>query len=238
MTMARHRNDEAEAARAASRRDPITAALALLALGILCALAFFCPTEKIAPADNITFLFLALVSCAFLVPRWLMFFEAQPGSGSFALTAAMFVIYSLARRVVPENGPGLHFSVLPDDQYTFSYAAYIAVFGALLVVPYWWKHRSSGTRPQLAALVIIALLAGFSFLLLGRFYPVGPTQRLDPSRLPDLGSMLVEYGCVALLCRAVCGGDATRRFALRALPFLMFALWARFHFIQPAEEAE
>jgi hypothetical protein len=221
-----------------NQREAIMATLALLALGILSGLAFASPAEKIAPADTITFLFLGLTSCALFVPRWLTLFETQSGSGTFALTAAMFVVYSLARRVVPEHGWSIRFATMPDDEYIFPYAAYVALFGAILVAPYWWKYRSAGTRAILAALAVIALLAGFAFWLLGRFYPVGPTQRLDPTRLPDLYFMLIQYGCVALLCRAVAAHAPTRRLALRLLPFLMFALWARFHFIQPAEETE
>lgn len=216
---------------------PFTAYVALCALALLCLLAFFSPAEKIAAADNVTFIFLGIVSCVLWVPRCLAFLEAQAGSDTFALTAAMFVVYSLARRIIPEVGPGLHFPALPDDNYTFSYAAYIAVGGAFLIVPNWWKQRNGGTHPLLAALSILALLATISFLLVGRFYAVGPTERVDPSRLPDLASLLVEYGAVALLCRAACAQEATRRLALRTLPLLMLALWARFHFIPATEEA-
>jgi hypothetical protein len=219
-------------------RETVLAYIAMAALLLIVGLAFLCPVEKVVLADRVTLLVLAATFFLLLYPPLLGLLEAQPAGVTFLLTAAMFVAYSLARRVVPEAGPRLQFASIPEDEFVFPYSAYVVVLGALFVSPYWWKVRNKWPHPLLAGLLLIAVMAGFSFWILGQHYPVGTTERVDPSSLPTLIFMIVEYGCLALLCRAVGFNWQVRRVMLRVLPPLLLALWARFHFLQPTEEAE
>jgi hypothetical protein len=220
------------------RRELAIASLALGALAAVCILAFFAPAEKVALADQVALLFLAAMMGSLLWMPLLRALENQHNAATFFLTAAMFVIYSLARRVAPENGWSLRFAKFPADEYIFSYASYVVVLGAILTSPYWRRRGSAWTRSLCAGIVLIAGIAAWSFWLLARFYPVGAAQRLDPSPLPHLVLMLIEYASVALLCRAVCAHVATRHLAFKGLPLVLLALWARFHFSKPAEDAE
>lgn len=210
--------------------------VALVALLLLLGLAFFCPAERVHLADRIALLFLTTTCFVVAYTPLHRSLEAQSGGATFLFSAAMFVVYGLARRVVPEAGPSIRFAAMPNDEFIFPYAAYIAVIGAVLVAPYWWKLRSEWPRALLGGIALIALVAGFSFWLLSQYYPVGTTQRVDPSPLPTLLFLLVEYGAVALLCRAAGSHADTRRFLMKVLPLLLLALWARFHFFQPQDD--
>ena len=217
-------------------QEAIVASFALCILLLICVLACFTPSAKVVLADKITFLFLAVVFTLFWSPL-LKVLEAQSGGGCFMLTAAMFVVYSMARRVVPENGWSMRFAGMPDDDYIFPSSAYLVVVSAMFTSPFWWRYRNNWTRALLSGIAIVAALAGFSFWLLSRYYPVGTALKLDPSALPNLFLMLIEYSCLALLCRAVGAYSPTRRFALRVLPLLLLALWSRFHFIPTEGDA-
>jgi hypothetical protein len=165
--------------------------------------------------------------------RW---FEDEPNAGSFALTAAMFVVYGLARRAGPAEGRGLQFAALPDDKFVISFAAYVVVGAALVTAPFWARHFTGWLRALLAAVVLVAALGTGAFLLLGNYYSVGPTETVDPSSLPHLGMQLVEYTALTLLCGVVGEQPLLRRWMLRLLPVLLLGLWARHHFGPAAVE--
>lgn len=216
---------------------------AFIALGGVALLALF-PNPRLLPpdamlAEKTVLLFLAAVFLVALVPalhRRLM----ERDAATFALLSAFFVLFHLAERAGPREGWSLQFAVLPDDQFPISYALRMVFVGALATFPLWWK----GGGPQrfiLAALLLIGVIGAASFGLLARFYPVGPTETLDPTPLPTLFLQIVGYASVAALCRAVTASPATRALALRALPFVLLLILAKFQFLPapvPVEEAE
>lgn len=209
---------------------------ALAALALVCALAFIPSTSVLA--DRVTLLALG-AGCALLC--WtplLKHVKATPERAAFVLTAAMFVIYGLARAAGPDEGFSLRFAALPDDEFVVPYSAYVVLFGAILTGPYWWFHRNNWTRSILSGVTLVGFFALVAFSLLRRYYPAGPTDILDPSPLPPLAMKLVEYGCVALLCHAVAARRHTRRLALRLLPGVLLLLWTRHQFIVAPEESE
>jgi hypothetical protein len=212
------------------------AGLGLLAIAILALL----PGVTATPADKLTLLFLAVVAFVCFWTPLIRVFEEQPGAANFALTAGMFVVYSLARNAGPKDGWALRFAMLPDDTFPVSYAAEIAVLCAFVTLPTWWRSMNGWIRSLLVAGVVLALLATLSFVFLGGKYVVGATEELDPTPLPTFGMQLIEYTAVALLCTAVTANPVTRRVALRILPFALLALWARHEFMAapPKKEAE
>jgi hypothetical protein len=216
------------------RRDFIFAALAALFLLLLWALAFW-PGET-SRADALTLGVLGVVAVLLCWTPLARHLELQENAATFALTAAMFIVYALARRVGPSDGWALTFPwlALPDDRFVVPYAARLVVLGALLTAPLWWRNLQSWTRALLGAAALLLALAAIGFRLLASFYAVGPVEQLDPSPLPYLGMQIVEYSCLALLCNAATAHPTVRRWALRALPILLLALWARLQLFAPA----
>lgn len=216
---------------------------ALIALAGVALLALF-PDPRLLPPDAMlsektTLLFLAAVFLVALVPalqRRLM----ERDTATFALLSSFFVLFHLAERAGPREGFSLHFGALPDDQFPVSYALRLVIVGALLTFPLWWK----GGGPQrfvLAALLLVGVLGAGGFAFLGRYYAVGATETLDPTPLPTLFLQILGYAAVAALCRAVTASPATRQLALRAMPFVLLLILAKFQFLPapvPVEDAE
>lgn len=150
----------------------------------------------------------------------------------------MFLIYGIARMAGPDEGFSLQFAALPGDKFVIPYSAYVVVFAAILTGPFWWFHRLNWPLALLAGIGIVAVLSFFSFFLLQRYFPVGTTEILDPTPLPVLGLLLVEYASVALLCHAVALRRQTRRLALRTLPVILLVLAARHQFFPASEDGE
>lgn len=220
-----------------SQREALIAQAALVALLLLCGLAFIATNSHLA--DRVTLLAIG-VGCALMcwIPPLVRRLQASPERVAFVLSVIMFVVYGLARTVGPDEGFSLRFAALPGDQFVVPYSAYIVVLGAILTGPYWWFYRLNWTRCVLAGMVLVGLLSLFAFSLLRQYFPTGPTAILDPSPLPPLAMRLVEYGSLALLCHAVAIRRQTRRLALRILPAFVLLLWARHQFMVPAEENE
>jgi hypothetical protein len=229
----------------------LVSALATLALALMTALAFSTantPTfrhVRATSADGATLLFLAL--CAALIgwtPLKKYFLDAdrfdrsRHNAATFALAAAMFVIYSLARRSGPEEGWSLRFAFLPDDVFVVPFAARIVMAAALLVLILHWKVLSGWTRALVIGAGIIAAWALFSFRLLSGYFPVGVTETLDPTPLVTTLLQLVEYVALGILCSAATAHPAVRRWILRLLPLVLLALWARHHWALPVVEEE
>ncbi|HVF10555.1 MAG TPA: hypothetical protein VNA16_07125 [Abditibacteriaceae bacterium] len=219
-------------------RHRVFSLLAALALGAVIALAFS-PSAEPTLADRVTLLALGIVAVVLFWTPLLRRVETQHNVAAFALTAAMFIVYGMARRAGPETGKiALQFSALPGDKFIISYAAWAVALGALLTAPAWGRHLTGWSRSFLIATVLLALLALGSFLLLRLHYPVGLGETVDPTPLPNLGLQIVEYGCLALLCDAATGHPWTRRLVLRVLPLALLALWARHQFMAPPPPVE
>lgn len=217
-------------------RGAIAAAIAAFGLLAIVFLAFL-PTVTATPADKITLLFLAVVAFICFWTPLQHFFLNNSGATAFALTAAMFIIYSLARGAGPDDGWALRFAALPDDTFPVSYAARIVILCAIITIASLWKRLTGWTKSLLCGALLLALLATFIFRFLSGAYPVGVTEVLDPTPLPHLGMQLLEYSAVALLCNVVAAHPVARRIALRTLPFVLLALWVWHQFMAPAEVA-
>lgn len=218
-----------------STREVLLAQVALVALAVVCILAFI--PSNAALADKTALLVVGLAGAVFCWTPLIRHVKCSSHRTAFALTAMMFLVYGLARSAGPDEGFALQFAALPDDKFVVPYSAYVVVLAAIVTGPYWWFHCLNWTRSLLAGIGIVALLGYFSFFLLQRYYPVGVTEILDPTPLPTLSMLLIEYGSVALLCHAVAIRRQTRRLALRALPAVLLLIAARHHFFV-AEEGE
>lgn len=219
-----------------STREVIFAQLALFALAIVCVLAFI--PSNAALADKTALLAVGIAGAVFCWTPLIRHLKYSSQCAAFALTAMMFLVYGMARGAGPMEGFALQFAALPGDKFVVPYSAYIVVLAALVTGPYWWFHCLNWTRSLLAGIGIVALLSFFSFFLLQRHYPSGTTEILDPTPLPTLSMLLIEYTCVALLCHAVAIQHRTRSIALRVLPAVLLLIAARHHFFVVSEEGE
>lgn len=211
-------------------------ALAALPLLLIIALAFD-GDVRATPADRAALLFLAVVAAIFFYSPARKYFEHRGAeshnAATFAMTAALFVIYNLARRAGPEEGASMKFAFLPDDEFVIPYAAMIVVIGTLATLPLGFKTIGGYTRSLLTGALILGLLALGSFRLLSGYYKIGVTETLDPTPLIHMLFQLVEYAALALLCSIATAHQKMRIWLLRAAPLVLLALWARHHFAAP-----
>ncbi|HEX8550250.1 MAG TPA: hypothetical protein VF681_01715 [Abditibacteriaceae bacterium] len=222
---------------------PKVSAGSIIAAGtlLLLALLAFDPLrvgDTASPADKITLLFLAI--CA-AVCGWtpLRRHFQNADAATFTLAAAWFIIYAVARRGGPSEGWALHFVALPDSSFPISYAARIAVIGALTAAAMNRRTLSSFTRAALGAFLVLGIFVLGTFLFLARFYQIGEVDApLNPVPLVHTLLQLIEYGAVATLCGVAAGDARVRDGLLKVLPALLLALWARHYFAAPVEEAD
>jgi hypothetical protein len=220
---------------AASSAANFAAVIASIALAVVVGLAFS-PAGEPTPADRVTLLTLAVLGAICFWTPLLRYFDQRPDAATFALTAALFIVYGIARRAGPDDGWALRLPALPDDPFVISWAARAVVIGAILALPLWWKQVSLWTRALLTGAAIVMAIGLSIFLFLRRYYPpVEGTEIVNPKLLVDVVLQAVEYSALALLCNAVCLHPAARRWALRVLPLVLLALWARHQFAPPAE---
>jgi len=171
--------------------------------------------------------------------------EDDAGARNAAITAVLAcacVLYPLARRFappIPDDNGGLALRMAGIEQaFPISYAALVAVGGAILVVVPTWRACSGLTRAVALALATIAIFAWASFRLLAPFYPVGATEVIDPTPLIHVGTQVVEFGALAILCHASVAHATVRRWILRLLPLVLLAVWALHQFMTPPEVEE
>ena len=199
--------------------------LSLLGVGALA----FSAASKPGLADTVTLAALALMAALFAYAPFLRSVREDQSSASFALCAAFFVIYGLARRVVAENA----FAV--GGEVKLGFAAYAVLAGAIIGAPAWLKSFNGWTRAALFALSLLALLGWIAFRFLKIFYN-GEPMVVDPALLTFLLTQAVEFGALALCCAAVAANSKTRRIALMILPALLLALAARYKTMPAAKE--
>jgi len=142
---------------------------------------------------------------------------------------AMFVLFQIAQRAGPREGFSLHFGWAPDDPVVVAWATWLVVVGALLSLPLWIR-RNGAERFVLLGLGLVALFGFGMFRLLGKYYPLGATETLDPSPMASLVGQIVSYAALALCCRAAVEEERARLLVLRALPLLLFVVAARHQF--------
>jgi hypothetical protein len=217
---------------------------ALIALCGVFLMALF-PDPRLLPPDALlsektTLLFLAAAFLVALAPPFHRKLSENRDAATFALMAAFFVLYHLAERLGPIEGFSVRTRLLPEDAFPVSYALRLAVVGALVSIPAWWKGGGP-QRSLFTALLLLGALGLGSFWFLGQFYKVGATEILDPTPLPTLLLQILGYASIAALCRAVTASPSSTKIMLRTLPFFLLALCAKFQFFPaplPEEDAE
>jgi phosphoglycerol transferase MdoB-like AlkP superfamily enzyme len=227
-------------------REAIPVAIAALGLLVVVLLAFL-PGSRPVPADRLTVLFLAI--CA-LVCFWTplrQHFETERNAATYALMAAMFVIYGIARQAPPEdhlaltivdNKVGFKFSADPEGLLQYiSFAARVVILCAIVTTPLLWRHLAEWTKALLLTIALLAVLAAASYFFLASRYPVGVTEVLDPTPGVQFAVQLIEYGALALLCNFATVHPTVRRVALRVLGPALIVMFVRYQ-AMPAPKAE
>jgi type IV secretory pathway VirB2 component (pilin) len=210
--------------------------VALLSISLL----GLAPTVQPTLADRLTVFLLTLTGAICFWAPVRRYFEKRADAATFAVSLAMFIVYGLARQAGPTEGWSLTTGLLPGTRLTISYAARIALAGAVVTAPLWWRNRNDWTRALLAAIGVVALLGSGIFWFLGRYYTVGEIEVLDPTPLVRMLMQSLEFAALALVCSAACALAAPRRILLRLLPVMLLALWTRHQFfaVPIPEEAE
>ena len=185
-------------------------------------------------ADKVSLLFLAVCAAVFFWTPLRRHFQ-NADAATFAFAVAWFVIYGIAARGGPAEGFELRFAAL-ESSFPISYAARIAVVGALTAAALNRRALSAFARAALGAFLVLGVFVLGSFLLLARFYPVGETAQLNPRPLVHTLLQLIEYGAVATLCAVAAAETRVREVLFKLLPPLLLALWLRHHFAAPIAE--
>ena len=210
-------------------------AIAAVALLAIFALAFL-NDAKPGPADQLTLPVLGILAALFAWTPLRHKIAPQREAATFALCAALFVVYGLSRRIVPESLPAFS---LYDEEFRFSCAAWCAFLGAVLSAPSWIKTFGGWLRALLCALLILLLIGLFSFRFVGGYYPPSSPTPINPTVFILFVMQIFEFGALALCCAGVAAHPRTRQMMLMALPVLLFALWARHQFAgAPIEKEE
>jgi len=226
-----------------THRTNLASIISLAALLGIALLAFNSVTQP-SLADRATLLCLAVSSALCLLPPLRRFFERRADATAFALMAAFFIIYTLARNAGPDVGWSWQSRFLPDQPMGISWAARLVVGAAILSLglSLVTRLRFAGiTRAILVALGIFGATGIVMFNFLGHYFSVGVTgnTQLNPELLFNALQQIIEFGAVAILCQAVAADAPTRRLAMRALPVLLLLLWARHQFgpgyVEPQE---
>ncbi len=208
----------------------IFSVLALLTLAGVAGLALFPDGNALVGAqmapDRATLWFLLACAAVAQIPAlWVRLRASRDGTTWFLICSA-FVLMHLADRAGPRDGWALTFPFAPDDPTPVSYAARLAVMGALASLPY-WTRRGGPEKAMLAALAVVLAFGLGTLWYLGHFFPVGAEQELVPRPLATLLVQGVSYGALALCCRAATEDERVRGWALRVLPLLLLAVVLR-----------
>ena len=222
---------------------PLFALPAVIALGIVAALALFPDARLLGPAEmgpeKWTLLFLAVCFLVALIPPFARRLVADRDAATWALIIVWVILFHLAERAGPRAGEGfgLNWSLTPDEPLAISYAMRAVVFGALLSAGA-WAAQGGPARAFVAGLLGLGLLGAGMFWLLGHYYTIGVVETLDPTPLGTLLVQIVGYACVALCARAATATPALRGVLLKIIPFLLLVVWARHQFAPIAAPVE
>ncbi len=217
--------------------NPLIAIPALIALGIVSALALLPDAKLLGPAEmgpeKLTLFFLAICFLVALVPAFSRRLVENRDAATWAVLVVGVILFHLAERAGPRVGEGfgIHWSLTPDDPLAISYAMRAVVFGALLSAGAWAARGGGGpARAFVAGLLGLGLVGAAMFWLLGRYYTVGVVETLDPTPLGTLMVQIVGYASLALCARAVTATPALRNAMFKVMPILLLAVWARHQF--------
>ncbi len=210
------------------------AGIAAVALLAVFALAMM-PDAKPGAADQLTLPVLGLFAALFAWTPLQRQVAPQRDAATFAFCAALFVVYGLARRTVPESLPALHFN---DEEYRFSCAAWCVFLGAVLSAPAWLKSIGGWMRALLGGLFILFVIALFSFKFIGGHYPTTSPSPIDPAVFVLFMMQTLEFAALGLCCASAAAHPRLRRLMLMALPILLWMVWARHHFAPAPIESE
>ena len=223
--------------------SPLWAAPALLALGVVSVLALFPDPRLLKPAqmppEKITLLLLLVSFALALFPPFQRRLMQDRDAASFAALVAGTILFHIADRAGPRAGEGfgLAWALTPDDPLAISYATRAVILGALLSFPLWLRTGAPESG-VLGGLLLLGFLGAGSFLLLGRFYPVGITETLDPTSLGTLAVQIVAYASLALCARAVTFSLELRKVLFKIIPVILLVVWARHQFAPIAAPVE
>ncbi len=228
----------------AENRTFMASPLAILTLLGVAILALF-PDAALLPAsarlaEKSALLFLAATFFIALVPALQKRIVARRDAATFLLLCAFFVLFQIADRAGPRQGFSLQFAALSGDLFSVSYALRLAVVGALVSFPAWFRDGGP-ERFIFAALLLIGVLGLGSFWFLARFYKVGVTETLDPTFIPTLFLQVLGFGAIAALCRAATASPKWTRLIFCGMPFVLLLVWAKMQLVPlpaPAEDAE
>lgn len=209
-------------------------ALAAVALLAVFALAFL-NDAKPGSADQLTLPVLGILAALFAWTPLRHKIAPQREAATFALCAALFVVYGLSRRIMPESLPAF---ALYEEDVRFSCAAWCVFLGAALSAPAWSKTFSGWLRALLCALLLLFVIGLFSFRFVGGFYPPSSSTPLAPKVFVLFVMQTLEFAALALCCASVAAHPRTRQMMLMILPVLLWALWARHQFAGAPVESE
>ena len=216
---------------------------ALLALGIVAALALFPDPQLLKPdqmaPEKHTLLFLLVAALIALWPSFSRRLLENRDAATWAFLVVGVILFHLADRAGPRAGEGfgLKWSLTPDDPIPISYATRAVLLGALLSIPAWIRGGAP-ERALIGGLLLLGVLGAASFWLLSRFYAVGVTEILDPTSLGTLITQVVAYACLAVCARAATLSISVRALVLRLLPIVLLIVWARHQFAPIAAPVE
>ena len=189
-----------------------------------------------SPADDLTVVFLGLLFALAWVPKIGKRLADNRDAATWALITVGFIFLQLADRTGPVKNL-FTIKSIQDDPYGISAAGVCAIAGALLGLPAWIKDGGPAKWVALAA-VLVGALGAVNFWFLAQHYQVGATAILDPTPLPTLYIQLVEYGCLALTCRAATASPALRTWIWRTLPVALLVVRLGHHFLPKPPEAQ
>ena len=223
--------------------NPLFALPALIALGVVAALALFPNARLLGPAEmgpeKLTLLFLAACFLVALIPPFARRLTRDRDAATWALMVVGVILFHIADRAGPRAGEGfgVNWSLTPDEPLAISYAMRAVVFGALLSAGA-WAASGGPARALVAGVLGLGLLGAGMFWLLSRHYPVGVGETLDPAPLGTLLVQIIGYACVALCARAATATPVLRGAVLKIAPVLLLAIWARHQFAPIAAYVE
>lgn len=215
---------------------------ALLGVGLL---ALFpdprmIPPEKFGP-DKITLLFLILAFALANIPKLREKAIENRDFVPFLTLCASVILFHLADRGPHSDSIQIAFGFAKDESVVVSYAACLAILGAILGTPAWWKSDGKYEKYFVAGTLLLGIFGYAALKFLGGYYDIGLDKTLDAAPTATLLVQVVSYAALALCVRAATATEMLRGLVLRVFPAVLLVVWARHQFAPipaPVEEDE